>query len=426
MLVEDSAPTATATDTDALIEEARRRTRRRRRRGAAAVAILAAGAILGAIAAGGGPGAPSSAAAGDGAGALSASPATRGSGASASLTLPLNTSFWTVQRYGRELLLTGEATIGNGCTWLVVAPATLRTRRTLRANCDRPPIAAEPIVPIQIPIPDSNSSRLRIARVGAAPGAIRLGPVVMSYLDVSNTKLEWTYGPGTLWLYDIATSRGAEVLEVSTATGAVVDRLLLPKLRQFDKPDLAADADGLWIAASPQTDPNGPAPLYLIAPGARSARSWEIPAHAAVWLVADGHTVWADIETFARHDTLRLRIWRFDGAAASAHPLAAANDLSGYAPALQPGGAALWTVNSLPTNGNYTTCRAQQLVRIDAASGRQTVAATLRQLPDEPCLQYGLSQTFSAGAFYLIGSDYSPETLYRVPVTSTAATAAGP
>ena len=122
------------------------------------------------------------------------------------------------------------------------------------------------------PVTTANAAKLRIAHVSAKPGLVSFGPVVMTFNNVSDTHLEWTYGPGSLWIYDVAvetssgaTRRGAEVLDVSTATGRVVRTVSMPRLYE---PLLAADADGLWIAASPETGVGTPAPVYRLAPGA--------------------------------------------------------------------------------------------------------------------------------------------------------------
>jgi hypothetical protein len=186
-----------------------------------------------------------------------------------------------------RLLLSGPDTHGNGCAWLVVNPAPLSVRSSLHASCERPPIAAHSVVAVQFPVTTANAAKLRIARVSAKPGLVSFGPVVMTFNNVSDTHLEWTYGPGSLWIYDVAvetssgaTRRGAEVLDVSTATGRVVRTVSMPRLYE---PLLAADADGLWIAASPETGVGTPASVYRLAPGARAARLVHRGGYASIW-----------------------------------------------------------------------------------------------------------------------------------------------
>jgi hypothetical protein len=107
----------------------------------------------------------------------------------------------------------------------------------------------------------------------------------MRFNDLSDTRPVWTYGPGTLWIYDVAAvdSAGrrarAELIEISTRTGKVVRTVRMPSLV---RPLLAADADGLWIAASPGTGAGTPAPIYHLAAGAAAPRVVHRGGYAAL------------------------------------------------------------------------------------------------------------------------------------------------
>jgi hypothetical protein len=335
--------------------------------------------------------------------------------------LPSRASFYTVEASGNRLLLSGSDTTGNGCDWLVVDANALRVKSSLDASCEQPGLASEPVVPVQFYRPQGNRTSVRIARPTSRPERVSSGPVVMRFPEVSDTRLEWTYGPDLLWLYDVATTHGAEVVEVSTASGRVVRTVSMPKLF---RPLLAADADGLWIAASVETAAGAPAPTYHLAPGVGAPRLAHRAGYAAFWLVASGHTVWEDIASMPHASSVRQEIWRFDGSSAAAHALASANSLNWEAtPAVQPGSAALWTVSNGPSQASYNSCAGQQIVRIDAVTGRQTVKATIR-VPGDPCfpvpgvpwLPTGAgAQTFAGGAFYFLAqTQTSVTTLYRV------------
>lgn len=330
--------------------------------------------------------------------------------AGSSVRLPAGATFGAVEPLTGGLLVSGFEASGPDCRWLVVDPVSLRVRSSLRATCDRPPIAAAPVVPIEFPIKGSNSDNLRIARPNRDGDRVSYGPVVMTYASVSDTHLEWTYGPGTLWVYNVATRHGPEVLDISTATGRVVRTVRMPALYE---PLLAADADGLWIAASPETGAGTPAPIYRLAPTAMAPRIVHRGGYATLWLVAAGHTVWADIGTLPHHGSastpVRQEVWRFDGPAPTARDLASADGLNAYPnPVLQPGGQALWTISLVPTQGNYRLCLRAQLVRIDANTGRQTVTRTV-SIVDQSCLPVQ-SQAFVDGAFYFL-SPYINQTL---------------
>jgi hypothetical protein len=329
------------------------------------------------------------------------------------LPLPSSANFFVVESLGDRLLLSGFDTRGGGCRWLVVSPESLRVQSSLHANCERPPIATDSIVPVEFPAAGNNQSQARIARPNPNPSRVSYGPVVMTFTNVSDTHLEWTYGPGSLWIYDVATRHGAEVLDVSTATGRVVRTVSMPKLY---RPLLAADADGLWVAASPETSAGTPAPLYNVAPDAHAARLVHSGGYAAFWLLAAGHTVWADIASMTpRRSTVRQEIWRFSGPSATAHALASADNLNpSTTPAVQPGSAALWTINSVPLNSTYDSCIDHQIVRIDARTGHQTVITTL-DLPGNPCFPADNTGgvAFVGGTLYFLANDSTPA-LYRV------------
>ena len=48
------------------------------------------------------------------------------------------------------------------------------------------------------------TSTVRVARPNRDPHRVVLGPVVMVHNEVSDTHLEWAYGAGLLWIYDVA------------------------------------------------------------------------------------------------------------------------------------------------------------------------------------------------------------------------------
>ena len=330
-------------------------------------------------------------------------------------SLPTGVDFYSVQPQGDRLVLTGDAAKGRGCDWLVVSRG-LRVESSLsRGSCERPPIAAEPVVPVQFS--NGNEAAVRIARPNPTPSRVTHGPVVMAYKDLSDTRGQWVYGAGLLWLYDVATVHAgsrtsrAEVVEVSIATGRVVRTVTMP---QIYRPLLAADADGLWIGADPQSGVRAPVPTYHLAPGASAPRLVHRGGYAAYWLVAAGHEVWEDIapQPLSGH----TEIWRFDGPSAAAHALASTNNLVNGTPVAQSGSTALWLIGSLPYQRSASGCPGQRIVRIDAHTGRQAVTLKL-SLPGNPCLGFpALPETFTGGALYFMIPAVAPGAtlLYRV------------
>jgi hypothetical protein len=78
-----------------------------------------------------------------------------------------------------------------------------------------------------------------IAHVGAS---VTYGPVAMHYQDGSDTRPLSTYGPGSLWFYDVDTERGPELLRFSLLAGRLEQTVAMPKLY---RPVIAADEDGV-------------------------------------------------------------------------------------------------------------------------------------------------------------------------------------
>lgn len=124
--------------------------------------------------------------------------------------------------------------------WSAARPASLKAKRS-RGSCARPQRSAHSTVPVVIHDRRSQWQAVRIAHVGAS---VTYGPVVMRYQDGSDTRPVSTYGPRSLWLYDVATERGSELLRFSSLTGRLEQTVPMPKLY---RPVIAADGDGIYL-----------------------------------------------------------------------------------------------------------------------------------------------------------------------------------
>jgi hypothetical protein len=416
-----------------VIEDARRR--QHRHRGAAAVialaAVLGGWLALGGAGSGGGDGTarvgwPSTPAGGLG---------TRSAPALASRALPRSVDYFTVESYGSaSLLVSGVENSGTDCVWTLVAARTLRVTGSFRRSCALPALAAEPVVPVNVERPNLTSI-VRVARPNQNAKRVHLGPVVMVHNEVSDTHLEWTYGAGLLWIYDVAAidPRAAarpqgrrnphgEVVEVSLATGRVVRVVRTPG--RLDRPFAVADDDGLWLVPSPETGVSGggAAPSYLLVPGARSVRVVHRAGYAAAWAIASGHTLWEDLLSWHGRGAPRQELWRLDGASGAAHNLGRLEDAAReFVPAPAPSGT-LWTLRAITDPATNNTCTRQQVVAINAANAASSVVATVRR-PNDDCFPVpwnqplggsGAGQLFTAGAFFYLDSQQSGTTLHRV------------
>ena len=412
------------------------RSRQRRHRGAAALIALAAAALGAWLAFGGAGGGRVIGAARAGrpstpAGALG----TRSAPEVAARALPTSVDYFTVEPYGGTmLLLSGVENSGENCVWTLVSTRTLRVAASLRRSCAAPAVATQPLVPVNVERPNLTST-VRVARPDRNPNRVVLGPVVMVHNEVSDTALEWAYGAGLLWIYDVAAINPsaaarhqgrrnpyAEVVEVSLATGRVVRVVRTPRL---GRPFAVADDDGLWLVPSTETGVSpgaGGGRTYLLAPGARSLRVIHRAGYAAAWVLASGHTLWEDVLSWHGGGAPRQELWRLDGASGVAHAVgrlrAAARE---YVPSLAPGGT-LWTLHSITDPGTSNSCSRQEVVAIDGASAMSRVVTTL-QRPLDDCFPVpwnqpfggsGSGQLFTAGAFFFLDSEQSGTTLDRV------------
>jgi len=275
----------------------------------------------------------------------------------ASLWLPAGGTFSSVRPAGNALLVSGSAETGTGCIWATVDPRRLKLQRTHRGSCDELAKATGRLTPSIVFDPKSPWQEVVLPN----------GRVVFQYEDASNTRPEWTYGPGALWIYDVWTKAGAEVVRVSTPTGRIVQRVRMPKMF---RPLLAADADGLWLVPATNGNlGNGPQQLLHVAPGSMSATVVHRGGRAALWILARGHTVW--MEQIAGSSTVSL--WRFDGTRGRRLRT------PGFTAA-----AAVWGGGSIWAAGANLKCTHEHVMRIDPATGNATRVANIATGSCEP------------------------------------------
>jgi hypothetical protein len=368
------APAVATDELQALIEEARRRARRRRLAWAAIVIATAAAGSLAYALTGRNP--PGSARGTAGRQPIGASVR--------SLELSHSARFESLALVGGRLILSGgpsgslfpSASIAASPHWpaaarcwsAVVNPDTLKLSHSRSSGCNDPRLYGVDVLPVNfVDNGRPNASTVRIART--TPDGYPVGPVVVRYSEASDTNAEWTYGDGYLWIYEPASTHGSELLQVSATSGAVIDTVPMPMI---SRPLIAADADGLWLAPAVESGWSGNPvrALYLVKPGARLPQIAAREVTLARWLVAEGHSVWADVTHYPKPSTL----WRFDGP--NARPvfhrsLGAALDFGefGYGEPGYAGGAnGLWAV--VPRGG-------QQVIRIDPSRGQPIHMATI-------------------------------------------------
>jgi len=215
----------------------------------------------------------------------------------ASLVLPAGgVQWWSIAPAGHSVLVTGTPPTGSLCAFFVVDTTTLKGRGPYRRNCDKPPAATHRLAPVTVYSRTSQYYAITVA-----------GKVVMHYQDGSDTRPQSaTYGR-SLWLYDVATSDGPEVLRFDARSGALLQRTAMPRLF---RPVMVANGDGLWLdpATNGGIDNLSVVPVLHVGFGASKPVVVHRGGRAALWMAASAHTVW--LEQIAGRSS--ISIWRID------------------------------------------------------------------------------------------------------------------
>ena len=291
----------------------------------------------------------------------------------ASVALPSGAIWSNVLPAHGSVVAWGLASPGSGCAWITVDPRSMKSRRS-SGSCATPEQEAYGNAPVIVPNPKSFQATVRFA-----------GKVVFRYGDYSDTKPLWAYGGGSVWIYDVATSNGPLLLRYSLASGALQQRVKMPKLF---RPVLVADEDGAWLMADPSGGVSGEkiAALYFVKNGASGPTVVHREGRAALWLVANAHTVWVETIT----GTTTFSLWRFDGTHGKL--LHRGTHVDVYNATYGAGG--LWGVgNTAPCGGKVP------VLRVDARTGASRVVASVPRLGGcaEPA-----GDLYVGGAFWFI------------------------
>jgi outer membrane protein assembly factor BamB len=127
---------------------------------------------------------------------------------------------------------------------------------------------------------------------------------------------------------------------------------------------------------------------------------------AALWIVAQGHTAWAEIVTRSNHQEL----WKFDATTPSARILRQTKGINASAAAVEKG-RTIWVVSDTPLHRRFTNCSSEHLVAISGATGKSAVKASIK-LPHEECGAVS-SLTISRHNLYFLVPRTNPTRLYR-------------
>jgi hypothetical protein len=275
------------------------------------------------------------------------------------------------------------------CASATVNPQTLAVHPTSPINCNDPSVQGESVGVVNGNIDRSLDATIRIARVVPHSDRTVIGPVVMRYASLSDTRPVIAYGGPWLWIYDDDTvtdaavadnsrSGTAELLQVSTSSGKVVDTISVPDL---SRPLLAADRTGAWIGNSVEgsicSGCAPPSALYFVAPGSHQTQlAISSTTSVVCWVLGSDESLWLGIGTQATGCSQQA-IWRLDGT--DFQPMLDVRD-RGYRPNSVVGDQSdgLWTLQwTLPPVGTAPRSSPQEIVGINPDTGAERVAATL-------------------------------------------------
>jgi hypothetical protein len=387
---------------DALIKEARRLRRRRYLIIGVVLLVVIGGTTVGlAISQGGGhrntggghshtvPGAPK---------AIPPTSATRLPG----VALPSSALITQISVTSKGLLLSGEtrasfASSKPTCVAAPIDPQSLAVGKLEVGSCDNPPLFGLRVEAANTYVPHSNNATISLITANPSTGRVRHGPVVMTYGSYSDTRPVFAYGSQWLWIYDVETTAGPELLQVSMQSGDVVDTVPMPALY---RPLLAADNGGVWVANSIGGSPAS-ALSYVVA-GSSAPRVVLSDNNVPIcWLAASGSTAWvgAGLERACATEAVE----RFTD--------------DNPAPVFTTAGVAPPAFNVIgnETDGLWTMLWAsptkEEIIRIDPDTGSQSVIDTL---PASPVPTYETDEGLTQGqGVYFNGSLYLLEPPFR-------------
>ncbi len=199
----------------------------------------------------------------------------------ASLTLPFGgVQWWAVAPAGHSVVVTGSPPTGRLCEFYVVELGTFKGRGPYKRTCNKPPVPLHAITPVVGSSRDAFHVPVTVA-----------GRAVMHFEDASDTRPQYAWYGRSLWIYDVATSDGAEVLRFDAHTGALLQRTAMPEVY---RPVMVANGDGLWLDPATNGGISGVnvVPVLHVAFGAAKPVVVHRGGRAAMWMAASTHTVW--------------------------------------------------------------------------------------------------------------------------------------
>ena len=340
---------------------------------------------------------------------------------SATVELPANYQFQTLTVEGSDLEVMGYPQYfeqGKNCVLATVDSTSLRLAGNLRLSCTDDlrnyggTVAADGSVTAIVGKDHGMWAPVRLEYRNPRTGATRVGSVVMTFEDASDTRPEWASADGTAWLYDCATSRGSRLLRISEATGQVEANIAMPNdCRML----VAADDDGFWMDATANSFAGRQPQLMNVGLDAAKPKViYTASSNWILWLAADGHTVFLDEPGNPVGQRAPGSILKFEGT--DPRPVSAVSDhwldpeLFGGVVGNASVGYWYATQRSVPCStvrnftNNDSNCWAWNIVHTTPSTGSPSVVARIR-----PPMSF--NDMFDGGQVVLLGDSvyfYAP------------------
>ena len=340
------------------------------------------------------------------------------------MALPSSALFNQISVSPAGLLLTGVSKAAgqnpNGpCVAASVDPESLVVGKLDDGDCSNPLLFGHTAEAVTNQVPTSNEVTVSVDVENPATGQVSDGPTVMSYEYSSDTHPVMTYGSEWLWIYDVATTNGPELLQVSVRSGAVVGVVPMPTLY---RPLLAADDGGVWVANSIEGSP-GPA-LSYVASGATTPTTVVADTGLPIcWLTADGSSAWVGAGVGWNCGDQMVEKYS-DGARGPVY----STPSPGFTPFWVVGNATdgLWAMQwTQPVSPGASS--AQQIISINPDTGTESVVATTAPVVDPNGVPTnGLVEgqgVYFGGALYLLEPPFRQDgylgytSIVRIPVS---------
>jgi hypothetical protein len=410
---------------EALFEEARRRRRRRWITCGATLGLLGGALAAGLAVSGSGGGRSIPKGQHHSAPAAPSPPPPTAAQRQPGVMLPTSALFNQISLTTNGLLLSGVTNAAGEnpqgpCAAAPLDSESLAVGNLNIGNCDDPRLLGQTVEAVTSQTQPSNNVNVSVSAVSPTTGKLTDGPVVMTYGYSSDTHLVTANGPDSLWIYDVATTKGAELLQVSAQSGAVVDVVPMPKLY---RPLLAADDGGVWVANSIEGSA-GPALSYVVSGASSPTTVVSDTGLPICWLTASGTDAWvgAGVGWNCGNQMVERYV---DGARKPVYSTPGA----GFTPFWVVGDAAdgLWAMQwSQPASPGAS--RSQQIISINPDTGSESVVATTAPVVyPNGVPTNGLVQgqaVFFDGALYLLEPPFRQDgylgytSIVRVPVSS--------